>query len=345
VCANGTSVPVNQTCYYGNTYVPYTPPVTIKFNNVITSVATEITLSSARCNGIGLIASNAPSTGWFEYGETPNLGRETAKANIGSSPTAPFSNVLTNLKPTTTYYCRAVMQNSFGTVKGEVVAFTTKAKAVAYVKKTNQIACVDGQVVTVDSKSAANLINAGQKLVSLQIEKSSGNLSAGSQVIYKLTLKNLSDEKLEGMTVKVTIPSEIVLTNASAGAYDPTMHVLTVTNVPLAAYGEAVINWTGTVAKDATVGKSMVTTAYTSYSVPGSTAQDEVTAYVVGTIVPATDGSVSTGTKKVVGAGAVGGFLPNSLVEWLALIAILFIIFILGRSVYTSYSNDRRGTH
>jgi hypothetical protein len=329
---------------------------------VITSVATEITLSSARCNGIGLIASNAPSTGWFEYGETPNLGRETAKANIGSSPTAPFSNVLTNLKPTTTYYCRAVMQNSFGTVKGEVVAFTTKAKAVAYVKpvtkttaktttitkKKNEVVCVDGQVVTVNSKSAVDLINAGQKLVSLQIEKSSGNLSTGSQVIYKLTLKNLSDEKLNGMTVKVTVPAEIVLTNASAGSYDPTMHVLTVNNVSLPAYGEAVINWTGTVAKDATVGKSMVTTAYTSYSVPGSTAQDEVTAYIVGSIVPGVDGNVGTGTKKVVGASGasgVGGFLPNSLVEWLALIAILFIIFILGRSVYTSYASDRRGTH
>jgi hypothetical protein len=193
-CANGTSIPVNQTCYYGNTYVPYTPPVTIKFNNVITSVATEITNASARCNGIGLIASNAPSTGWFEYGETPNLGRETAQANIGSSATAPFSNKLTNLKPTTTYYCRAVMQNQFGTVKGEVVAFTTKGKAVAYVKpvtkttvkttttktvaKKNEVVCVDGQVVTVQSQSAADLINAGQKLVTLQIEKVSGNLSS-----------------------------------------------------------------------------------------------------------------------------------------------------------------------
>ncbi len=359
-CANGTSVPVNQQCYYGNTYVPYTPPTTIKFNNVITSVATEITLASARCNGIGLIASNAPSTGWFEYGETPNLGRETAKANIGSSATAPFSNVLANLKPTTTYYCRAVMQNSFGTVKGEIVAFTTKSKAVSYVKpitkttiktttktvaKKNEIVCVDGSVAAVGSKTAVDLINAGGKLVSLQIEKSSGNLAAGTSVIYKLTLKNLSDEKLSGMTVKVTIPKEIALTNASAGSYDPMMHVLTVINVPVDAYGEAVINWTGTVAKDAPVGTSMVTTAYTRYAVPSSNVEDEVTAYVVGSVVPGNDAATTTGAKKVVGASTAGGFLPNSLVEWLALIAILFIIFILGRSLYTSYASDRKTTH
>ncbi len=357
VCANGTSIPVNQTCYVGNTYVPYVPPQTIKFNNVITSVATEITLTSARCNGIGLIASGAQSTGWFEYGETSNLGRETAKANIGSSPTAPFSNVLTNLKPRTTYYCRAVMQNQYGVVKGEIVAFTTKTTAVTYVKpivkspvtktvtKTNQVLCVDGTYVTVGSKSASEIINNGQKLISLQIEKVGGNLTASSVVNYKLTLKNVSDSALTGVTVKVTIPQEITLTNASAGNYDPITHVLTVSNVSLSPYGEMSINWTGTVAKDAVLGKSMVTTAYTNYSVPGTTVEDEVTAYVVGSVASSSDAKVDTGSKKVIGASDERGFLPNSLVEWLALIAILFIIFILGRSLYSSYSTDRRVSH
>ncbi len=357
VCANGTSIPVNQTCYVGNTYVPYVPPQTIKFNNVITSVATEITLTSARCNGIGLIASGAQSTGWFEYGETSNLGRETAKANIGSSPTAPFSNVLTNLKPRTTYYCRAVMQNQYGVVKGEIVAFTTKTTAVTYVKpivkspvtktvtKTNQVLCVDGTYVTVGSKSASEIINNGQKLISLQIEKVSGNLTASSVVNYKLTLKNVSDSALTGVTVKVTIPQEITLTNASAGNYDPVTHVLTVPNVTLSPYGEMSINWTGTVAKDAVLGKSMVTTAYTNYSVPGTNVEDEVTAYVVGSVASSTDAKSDTGSKKVVGASGERGFLPNSLVEWLALIAILFIIFILGRSLYSSYSTDKKGSH
>jgi hypothetical protein len=361
VCANGTSIPVNQTCYYGNNYIPYTPPQVVKFNNVITSVATEITKSSARCNGIGLIASGAQSTGWFEYGETSNLGRETGKANIGTLATAPFSNVLTNLKPATTYYCRAVMQNQYGVVKGEIVGFTTKSTAVTYVQpvtkttvktvatktatKTNQIVCTDGSVATVGSKSAADLINAGQKLVSLQIVKTSGTLASGSIVNYQLTFKNLSDQALNNLVVKVMIPAEITLTNASAGNFDASTHTLTV-NVPtLAAYGDGSINWTGVVNKDVTVGKSLAMTAYTNYSVPGSTVQDEVTAYVVGTVAPATDSASSTGAKTVIGGSTDRGFLPDTLVEWLALIAIIFIIFILGRSVYTSYSNDRKAAH
>jgi uncharacterized repeat protein (TIGR01451 family) len=65
--------------------------------------------------------------------------------------------------------------------------------------------------------------------------------------MYKLTLKNASTAALKNMTVKVTIPAEVTLTNASAGNYDATMHVLTIPNVSLPAYGDAVINWTGTV--------------------------------------------------------------------------------------------------
>jgi hypothetical protein len=93
------------------------------------------------------------------------------------------------------------------------------------------------------------------------------------------------------------------------------------------------------------MGKSTVTTAYTNYSLPGSDTQDEVTAYVVGSIVSATTTDSSTGAKKVVGASPDRGFLPDTLVEWLALIAIIFIIFVLGRSVYTSYSSDRKAAH
>jgi hypothetical protein len=360
VCANGTSVPVNQQCYYAPTPAPYVPPVVIKFNNVITSVVTEITKSSARCNGIGLIAANAPSTGWFEYGETANLGRETAKANIGSSATAPFSNVLANLKPSTTYYCRAVMQNQYGTVKGEIVSFRTKATAVTYVKpvtkttvkkpaattkpaaKKTDIICIDGTIVSTGSRASAEIINSGQKLISLQMEKVSGNLAANSVVSYKLAFKNLSGDALKGVTIKVTVPSEITFMQASSGTYDAASRTLTTTIASLPAGAEGSIGWTGSVAKDATVGKPVAMTGYASYTVPGTDVQDEVTAYTVGAVVPALGGGADTGEKKVVGATSTDrGFLPNSLVEWLALIAIIFIIFILGRSVYTSYREER----
>lgn len=363
VCSNGTSIPVGQNCPVISTPV-YIPPVQVTFNNVVTSVATQITNNSARCNGIGLIANSAMSTGWFEYGETRNLGRTTASTNIGSSYSAPFSNLLTNLKPSTTYYCRAVMQNKYGTVKGEIVSFTTKAKAVTYVKpaitvtttkktttapvKKNEVVCSDGTTITVKNETSATLINQGQKLIALQVEKLEGKLSADATVSYRVSYKNLTDSRLTGVVLKVTLPQEIVLTSATAGLFDEQTRTLTLNQDTIDPYTEGQIVFGGRVVKDAPLGKTIVTNAYVAYTVPGTNAQDEVTAYVVGSITPTTDGAnTSTGAKKVIGAtsSSSGSFLPDSLIEWLALLAIIFIIFILGRSIYASYKGEESSHH
>ncbi|MFA6608637.1 MAG: hypothetical protein WCT07_01900 [Candidatus Paceibacterota bacterium] len=356
VCANGTSVLINQNCYYGGTYVaPYIAPQPVKFNNVVTSVVTEITKDSARCNGIGLIANNVTSAGWFEYGETRNLGRSTTAVSIGSSATAPFSNVLTNLKPKTTYYCRAVMQNQYGTVKGEIVAFSTKSTVSNYVKpvtttkpvttkpKTNTITCSDGSVITVKNGTVASLLSQGQKLISLQIEKLSGNLASKNTVSYRLSYKNISDSRLTDVLIKVALPQEVTFVTSSAGAYDQATHTIVIDQNTIDSSSEGVVTWTVEVTKDAPVGKSIVTTAYALYTVPSTSVQDEVTAYVVGSTVPQVDG-FDGNAKHVIGQGE-GSFLPNTLVEWLALVAILFIIFILGRSIYASYQENKNSSH
>ncbi len=356
VCANGTSIPVYQTCYVAPLPV-YVPPPVIKFNNVVTSPVTQITNTSARCNGIGLIAQNAQSTGWFEYGQTTNLGRSTAQAIIGSAPTSPFSNVLTNLQPSTTYYCRAVMQNQYGLVKGEIVKFTTKGVVAKYVQpapakkttttktttKKNEIACVDGTFVSVGNQTSASMLNEGQKLIAIQLEKVTGELVAGSNASYRLSYKNLSNTALSGVVIKVTVPEEFTLTNVPSGSYDAATHTITFNQMSVAPYSENVIEWSGAVAKNAPIGKTVVTTAYVLYTVPGTNVQDEVTAYTASSIMQPADTGKLSGAKNVVGTGY--SFLPGSLVEWLALIAILFIIFILGRSIAASYKKGGDAHH
>ena len=351
-CPNGTSIPVSQACYVTTTPI-YVPPQVVKFNNVVTSVATEISKTSGRCNGIGLVANGAQSTGWFEYGETSSLGRTTATANIGSAVTSPFSNVLTNLKPSTRYYCRAVMHNQHGLVKGEIVSFMTKSTVVTYVKpvvtrpvvktpvKTNVITCSDGSTVKTKSTSSAMLINQGEKLLAVQIEKIDGNLSSGEVIRYKVSYKNLADTRLSGILLKITLPQETIFAGATAGNYDAMSRTLTLSQDTIDPHTEGVILITANVQKDAPIGKTIVTNVYAVYTVPGTNTQDEVTAYVVGSITPAvTISNQDTGAKKVIGASSENKFMPNSLIEWLALLAILFIIFILGRSVYASYKDD-----
>ena len=355
MCANGTSIPINQTCYVAPMPV-YVPPVVIKFNNVVTSVVTQITNTSARCNGIGLIAQGAQSTGWFEYGQTANLGRTTSPAIIGSSATAPFSNVLSNLQPTTTYFCRAVMQNQYGVVKGEIVKFTTNKKATTYVQpaptktavkkvvKKDEIICSDGSVISVNNQTSAGMLNQGQKLIAVQMEKITGDLTAGGNVSYRLSYKNLSGTSLSGVIIKIVIPEELSLTDVPMGSYDEATHTMTFSGVSVNSYSENVINWSGTVKKEAPIGKTIVTTAYVLYTIPGTQVQDEVTAYTASSIMAGQDIQKSSGANHVIGAG-VGSFLPSSLVEWLALIAILFIIFILGRSIAASYRKGDEAHH
>jgi hypothetical protein len=388
-CWNGTVVAYSSLCpinyntssyyngsYYNpvyyNTYQPVVspgystvvqPPV-VKFNNVVTSVVTEITTSSGRCNGIGLIANGAPSLGWFEYGETANLGRTTASAQIGRSSSAPFSNVLANLKPSTKYYCRAVMQNQYGTVKGEIVSFVTKSTATVYVKpvakkvttvtkkvsapvKKPEITCTDGTTVWVKNESQAKMFAQGEKLIGLRIEKSETPLSANASVSYRISYKNLTNTRLVGVVGKITLPVEVKLMQTTAGFYDESTHTLTFNLDTIDPNGEGVVAVTGKVAENAPVGKTIVATAYIIYTVPDTQVQDEVTAYVVGSITPPNEDVVSkmdTGAKKVIGTGE-RGFMPNNLVEWLALIAILFIIFILARSIYVSFKEDEDGGH
>jgi hypothetical protein len=365
ICPNGSSVLVTQQCPI--VIAPVTPniptPVKVVFNNVVTNLATQVTQKEGRCNGIGLIAQNAPSTGWFEYGETSNLGRTTVQANIGSSDTAPFSNLLTNLKPNTTYYCRAVMQNKHGIVKGEIVKFTTKSSVTKYVapapkpvvtkkvtttkKEEKGVVCTDGTTLSIKNDGVATLLSEGNKLATLSVEKVAGTLATDEVVKYRVAYRNLADSRLTGVVVKVKLPEEFRVLETSGGLYDANTRTITLNQDVLDPYTEGSVSFSALVAKNAPLGKTVIVNSYIAYSVPGSQAQDEITAYVVGSIVPKSSvENVDTGAKKVVGVSYGGSqFLPDTLIEWLALLAILFIIFILGRSLYASYKGENGSHH
>jgi hypothetical protein len=70
--------------------------------------------------------NGASTTSWFEWGKTTTLGNSTPTHFEGSGSTA---NVMTatllNLTPSTTYYFRAVAQNSQGTTYGDILSFQT----------------------------------------------------------------------------------------------------------------------------------------------------------------------------------------------------------------------------
>ncbi|MGB9598568.1 MAG: hypothetical protein ACPLZH_01860, partial [Minisyncoccales bacterium] len=60
---------------------------------------------------------------WFEYGLTPNLGSSTPAFSHQGKGTFCFQ--ITGLMPKTTYYYRALAQNSAGTSYGQIQSFLT----------------------------------------------------------------------------------------------------------------------------------------------------------------------------------------------------------------------------
>ncbi len=95
-----------------------------------TTNATGVTSSTATLNGV-VDPNGAETTYWFEYSQDSLLGSligsGTAQKSAGSgTDNVSVSANISGLAPNTAYYFRLVASNSQGTVRGDIVKFTTK---------------------------------------------------------------------------------------------------------------------------------------------------------------------------------------------------------------------------
>ncbi len=77
----------------------------------------------------GVVSPNgAPTTYWYEYGQTSALGSNTTGYSVGSGYVALYTPAyITGLLSNTNYYFRLVAQNTFGSVNGATYSFKTNA--------------------------------------------------------------------------------------------------------------------------------------------------------------------------------------------------------------------------
>ncbi|MBX4215388.1 DUF11 domain-containing protein [Candidatus Parcubacteria bacterium] len=91
---------------------------------VTTNSANVLSQNAATLNG-SVNGNGQTTTAWFEWGTTQSFGNTTSQQTFGTG----FSNVtftISSLSPNTTYYYRAVAQNSAGTSQGSTLSFTTQ---------------------------------------------------------------------------------------------------------------------------------------------------------------------------------------------------------------------------
>ncbi|VAW19138.1 hypothetical protein MNBD_BACTEROID05-640, partial [hydrothermal vent metagenome] len=121
--------PVTTTTQTSAPVSNYTAPTTFSIGGtspiVITHLPENITTVSVKIKGLALPGGSIATNGWFEWGETSSLRKETIHNNIGASPSIDFSETLSGLSPNTVYYYRAVIQNQRGISKGSVFSFRT----------------------------------------------------------------------------------------------------------------------------------------------------------------------------------------------------------------------------
>lgn len=98
---------------------------------VITNLPENITTTSVKIKGLALPGGNIATNGWFEWGTTVSLGKETIHKNIGNVSSVNFSETLLGLSPNTIYYFRAVIQNQRGLSRGSIMKFKTKSVVIA----------------------------------------------------------------------------------------------------------------------------------------------------------------------------------------------------------------------
>ena len=92
---------------------------------VTTSEATDIGRTTAVLHG-GFNPKGWATTYWFEFGESKELGFATDPKLSGSlDENQTFFVSMKELKAVTQYYFRFNAQNQYGTVKGEIITFTT----------------------------------------------------------------------------------------------------------------------------------------------------------------------------------------------------------------------------
>ena len=119
--AGGTSA-------YSTTW-SFTTSAAVTAPTVSTSAATNVTATSAALNGT-VNPNGSSTTAYFEWGTSSTLSSSstTTSQSIGSSTSAvSVTASLTGLSPSTTYYYRAVGQNSAGTQRASILSFTTSA--------------------------------------------------------------------------------------------------------------------------------------------------------------------------------------------------------------------------
>ncbi len=188
----------------------------------LTGGATAITSTTATLNGSSF-TGGADTHVWFLYGTSATLSgaTQTPSQDIGSGSTSVlFSASLTGLTAGTTYYFRAVAQNSAATVSGTIQSFTTATAAPATFTVTGTNVTVTRGAAT-SNTSTITVTPSGGFTGSVSLSAQIISSPAGAQYAPTLSFGSTSPVSITDANAKAATLT-ITTTAASAALALPT---------------------------------------------------------------------------------------------------------------------------
>lgn len=309
---NGTS--------YGNILDLTTGQGVIKTAPIaITNLATNIGQSSARINGLGTNLGNIASEGWFEYGTNQNLNNTTTRIALGSISSNTFYQSQFGLTPNTTYYYRAVVQNTNGISRGAILNFRTNSTIVKPPVGPPVIQKIRN----------ASIIKTVENLDSSNGTRNETRALRGENVRFTIEVENTGDYTLKNVNIKDRVPYYLEFANAEEiNVNDPQREVVWFVGDLLPNERESV-TLDMVVTENARLGDIIKNVAQIETKRITRTS-NEVTITVVD--------SVNTTALVFFGNDS---FLPNTLLGWLSFIVLIFIFIVLARKLY-GYNEERK---
>ena len=238
----------NITCYNDNG-TSASDSVTISVGNndddgdgpdVTTRDATSVDTEDAVLNG--QVDGNGRTTrAWFEYGTSTSLGYSTTRTSYGSGSTN-YDRTITSLMPNTTYYFRAMAENSEDTARGSILSFFTtggyvppvnnQPTVVIYADSTN-LAYNSSTTIRWGTVNATSCIASGGSVGWAGIKSiGPGSFYTGSLTstrTYTISCSNNYGSSTDSVTVRVrgqvitdpVIPTSYVIINSSVDRNQP----------------------------------------------------------------------------------------------------------------------------
>ncbi|MES2930426.1 MAG: hypothetical protein V4665_01435 [Patescibacteria group bacterium] len=306
-CGNQTrSVQVNV----NNTIIPQ-PPVVVAAC-AVTTIATNVTQTTAILNGLVSGTPYGSVTGYFEYGPTVAMGLRTPTRTMNVGP---ITEIVSGLAPNTIYYFRFSANCGNGFSSGAIQTLSTLG-AVRVVTTTTNPVVVQGTTVI-----------GTQSPIMLTIENRYEFLGVGDTVDYTVTYRNIGRSLLTRPVLQVVVPKGVVITNASRGTYSVDTNTLTVPLEDLLPGAGGTVYLQGRVDLVAPGDAQIVTTAILVYTNPNG-AQENAIAYALNR--PKDNNTINT-----LGASAFfGGIFPSTLLGWLLLLLLILLLILATRRYY-----------